>query len=262
MAVVKGKFIIGAVGPVIYKIYRGQQVITGKARGTVKISAETIKSATTFGKASSFATQLRRSVSQIVTSNYDGTMPHRLTRDIVRILIKGHDPETGTFYFNASSFEALRGFQFNIKSPFDYSLLELPYVSVSDDRLTLHLPEINVPKHLKFPPKATSCNISFSMVEFNLLDKTRKVTLLGSTIIANVKSVIPAQEWKATVMPGWFSVIAMSLNFVQRNFTGDVALNTKEYCPAMIVSAGFIAAVDRVGPFTLQTGTYRTVYYK
>jgi len=262
MAVVKGKFIIGAVGPVIYKIYRGQQVITGKARGKVKISAETIKSASTFGKASSFATQLRTSVSQIVTSNYDGTMPHRLTRDIVHVLIKGLDPETGTFYFNASSFEALRGFQFNIKSPFDYSLQELPYISVSGNEVTLHLPEIIVPKHLKFPPKATSCHINFSMVEFNLVDKTRKITLLGSTTIANSKSAIPAQEWKAPVKPGWFSVIAMSLIYVQRNFTGEVALNTKEYCPAMIVSAGFIAAVDRVGPFTLKTGAFRPLSSK
>ncbi|WP_432710304.1 hypothetical protein, partial [Pedobacter sp.] len=56
---------------------------------------------------------------------------------------------------------------------------------------------------------------------------------------------------------GWFTVIAISLNYVQNTFAGDVVLNSKDFCPAMIVQAGFIINIDQAGPFKLEAKTYR-----
>lgn len=257
MAIVKGKFIIGVAGAVIYKTYRGQQVITGKARGTVKITEATKKSANIFGKSSTFACQIRLGLNTIVTKNHDGTMHFRLTQDVARIVNKALDPENSDFYFGPSDFDALTGFQFNIKSPFKQSLLVPPYITVTDNQLTLHQPEINVPKDLKFPLNATSCNINFVVMEFNLLEGTKKRTLIGTKKIENNKGIYAAEEWTAPLQEGWFTVIAISLNYVQQTFAGDVILNSKDFCPAMIVQAGFITNIDQADPFKLETKNYR-----
>jgi hypothetical protein len=257
MAIVKGKFIVGLVGPIVYKMHRGQQVITARPRSGHKITAETKQAAHTFGKASGFASQIRQSVSDIVTKNYDGTMNYRLNQELVLILKKARDPETGAFYFDPFSFEALRGFQFNSKSPFNHSLFVNPYITVSDGQLSLHLPEISVPQDMKFPLQATSCNINFEVVEFNVVEGKKKKTLLGTKAIAHAIGVTPAQEWTAALTPGWFSVVVMSLNYVEHTYAGDVVLNSKTYCPAMMIQAGFLNDTDQIGPFALFTDQYR-----
>ena len=257
MAIIKGKFIVGVAGAVIYKRYRGQQVITGKARGTVKITEATKKSANIFGKSSSFASQIRQGLKQIVTTNHDGTMHFRLTQDVASIMNKGRDLENNVFYFGPSDFDVLTGFQFNMKSPYKQSLLVPPYISVTNNQLTLHQPEINVPKDLKFPLNATSCNINFEVMEFNLLEGTKKRALIGTKTVQNKNGIYAAEEWTAPLQEGWFTVIAISLNYVQHTYAGDVILNNKEFCPAMIVQAGFITNIDQAGPFELMVKTYK-----
>ena len=259
MAVIKGKFIVGVVGPIIYKRHRGQQVITGKPEAKHNISEGTKKSANTFGKASSFASEIRHSISDVVTSNYDGTMNYRLNQEIVSIINKGLDPESGAFYFDPSSFQPLTGFQFNSKSPFNRSLLVNPYITITDNQLTLHLPEINIPKDLKFPLNANSCNINFMVVEFNLLEGKKKISLRGTSTIVHQKGFNAAQEWTTPLKEGWFSVIAMSLNYVQHTYAGNVVLNSKDFCPAIIIQAGFITNIDQTGPFLMKTNAFKRV---
>jgi len=253
MAILKGKFLIGIVGSVVCRTHRGRQVISGKPRGKQKLSEGTKKSANTFGKASNFARQIRNTIADVMTSNYDGTMNYRLNQEVVHILTKARDPDTRMFYFGPSSFDALTGFQFNINSPFNHSLQVPPYISVVDNQLTLHLPEINVPTDLKFPPNAGSCNINFTVVEFNLLTGKKRRALMGTKTIVNAKGVNAAQEWTVPLQEGWFSVIAMSLNYVQHTFAGNVVLNSKEFCPALIIQAGFITNIDQAGPFKFKT---------
>jgi hypothetical protein len=257
MAIVKGKFVVGKIGPVVYRRHRGQQVISGKPEAEQKLTEGTKKSAKVFGKSSTFASQIRLNITQVVTSNYDGSMNYRLTQEVVNILNKGLDPETSDFYFNPSSFDQLSNFQFNSNSPFNRSLSVDPYITVTDNQLTLHLPEIKVPKDLKFPLKANSCNINFTVIEFNLLKGTKRRSLIGSTTINNAKGLYAAQEWTAPLQEGWFCVIAMSLNYVEHSFAGNVVLNSKSFCPAMIIKAGFITNIAKVGPFKLTTNTYQ-----
>ena len=255
MAVLKGKFIIGIVGPIVCRRHRGQQVISGKSRGKQKLSEGTKKSANTFGKASNFAHQIRDTITDVVTINYDGTMNYRLNQEVVRILTKARHPDTREFYFGPSSFDALTGFQFNSNSPFNHSLQVPPYITVTDNQLTLHLPEIVVPTDLKFPANADSCNINFTVMEFNLLTGKKRRALIGTKTIVNIKGITAAEEWTVPLQEGWFSVIAMSLNYVQHTFAGNVVLNSKEFCPALIIQAGFITNIDQAGPFKFSTTT-------
>jgi hypothetical protein len=258
MAIRKGNFFTGAVGPIIYRTYRGQQIMSGKARTNYKIADGTMKNANTFGKASTFACQIRDSLKIIITANYDGTMPGRLIQEVVYSLKNGCDRDTGEFYFDPSSFDALAGFQFNSVSPFNRSLLVEPYITVTDNQLTLHLPEINVPKQLKFPADANSCTINFMLMELNLLEGTKRMALVGTTTIENkINSFNAAQEWTAPLQEGWFSVLAISLNYVQHTYAGNVVLNNKKLCPAMIIKAGFITNINQAGPFTLDPRTYK-----
>ncbi|MBG6234407.1 hypothetical protein IWX76_000962 [Pedobacter sp. CAN_A7] len=155
--------------------------------------------------------------------------------------------------FGPSSFTQLNGFQFNRNSPFNRSLSVEPFITVSDNQLTLHLPEFKVPKEFKFPLKATSCTINFSVMEFNLLEDTKKKALIGTINVDNKKGVYPAQEWTAPLQEGWLSVVAISLNYVQHTFAGNVVLNNKKLCPAMIINAGFMTNINHVGPFELKT---------
>jgi hypothetical protein len=75
---------------------------------------------------------------------------------------------------------------------------------------------------------------------------------LAKTIENNIGGVYAAEEWTAPLQEGWFTVIAMSLNYVQHSYAGDVVMNSKDFCPAMIIQAGFITNIDRAGPFELK----------
>ena len=257
MASRKGKFITGAVGPVVFRTYRGKQIISSKARTDYHIAEGTMKNANTFGKSSTFACLIRDNLKDVITPNYDGTMPGRLVQEVVYTLTNARHPETNEFYFGPSSFAQLSGFQFNRNSLFNRSLSVEPSITVTDNMLTLHLPEFNVPKDFKFPLNATSCNINFSVMEFNLLEGTKKKALRGTTTVANTKGLSPAQEWIVPLQEGWLSVVAISLNYVQQTFAGNVVLNNKEFCPAMIIKAGFMTNINHAGPFELKTKSKR-----
>ncbi|MBG6234406.1 hypothetical protein IWX76_000961 [Pedobacter sp. CAN_A7] len=99
MAIRKENFITGAVGPVVYRNYRGKQIISSKARSKYYIAEGTMKNANTFGKASTFACLIRESLKDVITPNYDGTMPGRLVQEIVYTLTQARDPETNESYF-------------------------------------------------------------------------------------------------------------------------------------------------------------------
>jgi hypothetical protein len=82
MGSIKGKFIKGQAGSLIFREYRGTQIVQGKPKIIKSHRTEgTKKSATTFGKASKLAAG-----GYICGKFYDGTMIYRFNAEILRCL--------------------------------------------------------------------------------------------------------------------------------------------------------------------------------
>lgn len=239
MATQKGLLISGKVGPHIYKIVRGKQIITSKAApGTMKKSVAMVKHSKTFGKATSIAAHLRKSLIVPLNGFHDAEMVNRLNSQLVKILAQSNNAVTGGFNFDPDSFKRLEGFEFNNNSNVKDLFKLLPTTSIINDGLTVKIKGFNIPGMLKFPFKSYHCKLIVSLSLFRLQHGTRLASAESQFVeVTKDKTKAGPFEFNFRVPTGCFFVISFFLEFATATKLGWKAINDREFNPGCICAA-------------------------
>lgn len=195
MATFDGKFLRGATGDLVFRKQGKKQVVQRKS-SNIKMTQATFDAAFIFGRASTLALYIRAGVDEIVRF-YDGRMVSRLTGECNQILQKAAAGKDNKFDFSQDYFSRLNGFEFNMESPVKNHLFAQPMVSLTEQTVTIDLPEMQVSKDLKFPANASYCIIAFSVTLFDLdNDKYETQEIQSFEIdLTNKQFTVPAQQY-------------------------------------------------------------------
>lgn len=244
MATLKGKFIRGLLNDMVYREYRGVQVIQSRPHTPKKKRTEgTKKAAAVFGKASKFAALVRSAFQYATFKFYDGRMIYRFSAEILHCLNSIKDAETQTFNFKEDSFRSLAGFEFNINSPLKSNLLVNPKITLKENIVQLEIPDLKIPGDLKFPEKhLDGCRLLVETAVFDLVNGyfIHAVPQIMEIPYAYKPAVVEGKIFEIEIPPGCLGITAISLHYYRSSITGDVVVNNKSFHPAAIVHA-FIA---------------------
>ncbi len=240
MAIIKGKFIKGKAGSLIYREYRNAQVVQGI--GEVKPSHRTEgtkKAATLFGKSSKLAGGIRWGLAHLCGKFYDGTMIYRFNTEVLRCLTASKGSEQ-PFDFKAHSFGSLAGFEFNVGSMVKNHFYVQPVVTVNGNTLQVTLPEIKIPTDLKWPiDRPKTCKLLMATISVDL--KNGKTNFAEPQVMdipyTYTPSLVAAQSFEFEMIPGCLHITAISLQYVEQTFIGESTINTKDFNPAAILHA-------------------------
>ena len=93
MATKDGKFTRGAIDKMVYREYRGMQVIQAKPVGErFRLTEATKKAASLFGVASNLASHFRYNMWDTIGDLQDGTMVSRFNAEVLFAIRQAHDP--------------------------------------------------------------------------------------------------------------------------------------------------------------------------
>lgn len=244
MAILKGKKLSGLVGNVVARAMGdGTQVIQSKGKNPKQTKA-TKQSANLFGKASRIANSTRTNLAYCY-NHYDKGMINRLTVDMRSILDNCYDEETTTYTFAPDSFRRLVGFEFNEKSLLINSILVQPQIRIENDKLMIHMPEIEVPSQLKFPSRATHCQPVFGVTLYS--PETGRSWRRGykTSEICNTSGTVPAEDLELEIPAGVLCVVGLGLQYYSLYNSIRTVLNHKKFDPA-----GICAALIHPGTFS------------
>ena len=251
MAKLKGKIIKGQVNNMVYREYRGEQIVQSVPRTKKKNRTEgTKKAATVFGKATKLAAQIRAGLHHTTARYYDGTMIYRLSAETLHCLNSAKDSETQTFNLKEDSFRSLLGFEFNLGSPVKSNLLVHPNITLEGTALKVEIPELKIPIELKFPEdRLDRCRIMIANTQIDLVNKQTYSPLpqLMDIPYTYQPTLVPGQTFEFEVVPGCLCITAISLLYINSSFGGDVIVNSKIFNPAAIVHA-FISEGTNADP--------------
>jgi hypothetical protein len=235
-----GKYLRGAVGDVIFKKVRGQQIVQGKSKkAKTDQSAETKKAATVFGRASNLAAYIRVALDASI-GFYDGAMISRLTGEVNQVAHTSVIPESQTFDFTSAAFSRLNGFEFNITSPVRNQISVQPLVSTTDNLMHIDLPEIHIPRDLKFHKDGSYCVLGFQVALFDLqhgyYDKSQGIQTTEIKYDYQT-AVIPAKQFNFQTEPGCLCIISIAIQYYEKTFSGNSVVNNKTFNPSAILKA-------------------------
>lgn len=243
MAVIDKKFKLrGTVGPVTYRVYKSKTIVQSRPkRHTTKQTQATKTCSSEFAVASNTARVIRVVFIPVFRRLNDGGMVNRFTAAVLAAMQGNRQKERGVRELYGGDLSHLESFQFNILSPLHAYLLVRPRVELSDDRrLTVKLPAFDVAKELKKPEWSTKSAIRIVVVAFNFRRKQYQDCGMYNIEITSGQSYQEAIEWVCPehIPAGCITLVTMSLNYYQKEITGDlVTCNTNKIMPAGIIAA-------------------------
>lgn len=241
MARMDGKFIRGIAGDLTFRKVKDQQIVQGKTKKKqIDMTAATCNAAFIFGRASTLASYIRVEIDPII-GFYDGGMISRFTGECNQILQQAATAEENVYDYSQTHFNRLNGFEFNIESPVKNYLFAQPIVTLTEQTVTIDLPEIKIPKELKFPENAQYCTVAFSVSLFDLNTNQYFSNEIKSFEIEWKPKAFsfPAQQLVFEGSPGCLCIIALALYYSERTFAGKAVLNNKKLSPSAILKADF-----------------------
>lgn len=233
-----GKYIRGAVGKVVYKKMGDQQVVQSKSGKPIHQTAETKKAATVFGRASNLAAYLRVALNRSI-GFYDGSMIARLTGEVNQIANLSVIPENQKFNFTSAAFSRLNGFEFNAKSPVRNQLFAQPQVSIVNNVLEIDLPEMQIPRDLRFHENGSYCVLGFQVAMFDLQQGSYNVQEIQ---VMEVKynyqpETVPARKFSFQSQPGCLCIVNLAIQYYEKTFAGNSVVNNSTFNPSAVLKA-------------------------
>jgi hypothetical protein len=246
MATQKGLMISGKVGPHIYKIVNGKQIITSRAApGSMKKSPAMLNYSKTFGMASSLGAQLRKSLVGSLNGFHDSEMVNRLNSHMVKILAQQRNALTGNYNFEPDSFKRLEGFEFNSNSNVKDLFKLTPTSSILDGTLSVKIKGFDVPRTLKFPATTYHCKFTLALSLFRLKNGSRLNLAETQTVeITKDKSKVGPFEFNFRIPDGCFYVLSLFLDYATAGKLGWKSIHDKEFNPGCICAARFAEGTD------------------
>lgn len=239
MAIRDGKFIRGIAGDVTFRELNGKQLIQGKTKkAQIDMTPATYDAAYVFGRASTLARYIRDNNHSIIRF-YDSLMISRFTGECNQIVQQATTTQEGVFDYSQDNFNRLNGFEFNSSSPVKNYLFAQPLVTLTEQTLTVDLPEMQIPKELKFPANAQYCTLAFCVTLYDLNNDqySRDEIKVVEIELKHPTSTHPPQQLVFESAPGCLCVIALALYYSEKTFAGKAVINNKQLSPAAILKA-------------------------
>lgn len=246
MAIMNGKFICGAVGPLIFRKLGKCQVVSAKGNTGRRQTVNSKKSANTFGMAASLSVQIMEAYAHITNKLNDNMLFQRLNKELISILNRCRDADTRKFNFDEDSFDKLSGIEFNLNSLLGDSLMIRPKLNISNELLTVSLPKFEIKSVLNFPYGSYGCELTVGMMLFRLKDGMKLDYFEYQSIMTDQsETMMKAQEFKFAVPAGCLCIVTLFLKYftIYKDFLNIV--NTKAFSPAAICGA-FVTPGDFV----------------
>lgn len=234
MAIYNGKNLIGSIGSLSCSVQDGRNIVRTKpGSGNVKQTKLTKQRASVFGTyISPFAKFVRLVLSKVVGNFHDRTMVNRMNAEIATILYQ-HEQDDKSFAFQKESFNRLMGFEFNLNSPLSKSLLIWPNIEVSDDLITVTLPEFLIAKNLRFPTNSNSFNLYLQIGQFRLNDGLWSVSPMETFEFNRDDQLSGARTFNFPNIPGNLFLVAMRIEYFSEKIS-RMSMNMKTFNPAAI----------------------------
>lgn len=234
-----GKHIIGAVGPLIYRLVNGEIRVSARpVKGTIKQSPATKLAFNTFGAASSLSKAIRTAFVNHTNGFTDSYLHGRVVSLLSKVLNDSRDKETLLYHFETSSFATLNNLEFNLKSPFRKTLLNSPIALVTGRNITIFLKENFTEKELKFPRDTFYCKIKVSVALFRLNEglalqtpHTQEITLRRN------QGHLPEQELSFDLPDGCLCIATVFIQFSEYSDEGGLGINNKKFNPGKVIKA-------------------------
>ncbi|EOR93035.1 hypothetical protein ADIARSV_3801 [Arcticibacter svalbardensis MN12-7] len=231
----------GTAGSVIYREYRGKNIIQGKAKA-FRQTEKTIRSATEFGLSSSAAAVIRTAFEPAYFFK-DGTAVYRSTQMVYRSLLNNVSGEKGKRDLHDGDLSLLQGMDFNANSKLHEVLQMSHTVSKSADGLvSVTLGSLNTQTGIKRPRNLSGVymkhRIRLMLVAFNFREEYyenlgfKDIDLEGYQTIDG--QVVTFTE---KVPEDCLALVSMSLmlySFVSHT-NESILLNNKEFSPCAII---------------------------
>ncbi|WP_069659154.1 hypothetical protein [Arcticibacter eurypsychrophilus] len=244
MATIDHKGMIhGTAGSVIYRAYRGKNIIQGKAKA-FKQTAKTIRSATEFGLSSSAAAVIRKAFEPAYFFK-DGTAAYRSTQLVYRSILNNVSGDKGKRDLHDGDLSQLDGLDFNANSKLTEVLQMSHEVSKSSNgQVSVTLGPLNTKTGIKRPKNQSGAymkyRIRLMLVAFNFREEYYEnlgVKDLNLEGYQNTEEQIIT--FTETVPEDCLALVSMSLmlysSISQTN--ESILLNSKEFSPCAIIGA-------------------------
>jgi hypothetical protein len=242
MGIIKGKFIVGPVGPVNFRVLNGKNIVSAKvAKGTMKQTKATKSVGTNFGVANRLSSQMMQCLTRPLSGYQDNKMFSRLSTRMNQLLYDARNLTTGGYNLDIDSFSALADFDFNTKSPLKLSLKSAPVISLMNGLLRVQLNDLDNPKKIKHPIHSKSCEIVVSLSLFRLKEAlTIPHAEFQRLKLRRDQTAISTHEFNFAVPDGCLCIVAIHMYFYSHTDNYLSILNNKKFSPGSICTAYYI----------------------
>ncbi|MHA4896390.1 hypothetical protein ACXZ1K_16670 [Pedobacter sp. PWIIR3] len=235
MAIFDGKHLKGLTGNVISRKGKNGKTIVQSVPEYVKQTEGSKQAASVFGNASALSKSWRLELNDVNFDLNDGGMVNRLTTANRAILEHCHNKANKTYSFDDSSFNNIKGFEFNINSLLSNNFWVTPVITHEDTILKVSIPHFDVPEQLKFPLRTNYCEIFITICYVVLEQGLTKQNEVHSFSVTDEQQTVEAQEFNFSAPDGCLCVVAMGLRFARRYNNIQTIYNTKDFSPAAII---------------------------
>lgn len=236
MAIEKGGKRRGRVANLSYRVNRGKQIVQSRpGKGKIKLSVASTKTAGVFGRSSSLAGTIRKSLGTLIGTYYDTDMVSNFTKTVHNAVKQCYDPSTEAYNFATDSFKNVVGFNFNAHSRLEDSLWLSPESTLANNSLLITLPEQEIGKQLKFPKTSNYCEIVIMCRIYNLRNGLLEKKPVKHKFTADqTQPLLQMQKMEFHVPEGCLCFVGILLEYYLMTETVAVKINSKTFNPAAL----------------------------
>ena len=244
MAKVDNKGMVhGTAGSVVYRGYRGMNIIQGKP-GKFKQTSESIRASTEFGLSSTTAAVIRQAF-QPAYIHRDGEAVSRSTQLVYRGIRGSLRGSVGQRDLHDADLNSIIGMDFNIKSRMSEVLQVSQRVERDEQgRISVFMGALNSKRDIRVPVSISKVvskyRIRFSLIGFNFRKEYYEYLEVRDVEVRN-HGQLEAQEIRFETQPEADQLLMLSVSLLAYSETrmeeGYVLLNSKEFSPCAIIAA-------------------------
>jgi len=244
MAKVDNKGMVrGTAGSVVYRGYRGMNIIQGKPR-KFKQTSKTVRASTEFGLSSTTAAVIRNAF-QPACIYRDGEAVSRSTQLVYRGIRGSLSGSVGQRDLHDADLDSITGMDFNIKSRMSEVLKVSQRVERDEQgRISVLMGALNAKTDLRVPQSISKAvskyRIRFSLIGFNFRKEYYEYLEVKDVELSK-HGQLEAQEVRFETQPEADQLLMLSVSLLAYSETrmeeGYVLLNSKEFSPCSIIAA-------------------------
>ena len=232
MAKLIGNLLSGSLGPYVFRIVNGKQVVSQKpGAGKVKQAPGSRLAADLFSTAAKLGSAVRTTLtpSSVGLMGFAATA---ITARLCKAITASLDKQSGKFFFGEDSFAVLEGLEFNNQSKVSSFLPKLPVVSLNQKVLSVSVPKMDLGTKFKFPSNSIKCEMIFALSLFRLHDGYMVESAeTRSVVVFKNDRVLHPFQLTFDVPAGCFCLVSLFLDYYTADKSGWVRLKDRKFSP-------------------------------